>query len=153
MAYQDTWATCQRCGKQFVFGVEEQRRLEQEGRPLAPPALCPACRAGRAQPAPQPVRRPGPRAERSLRPAAGRERAASRLGPGPHRGHVKWYSREKGFGFIVGPDGQEVFFHRSGIAAGQGEGFADGAPVTFTLEETEKGPQAVGVARVEEREA
>ena len=61
-------------------------------------------------------------------------------------GTVKWFSRIKGYGFIA-PDGQdqEIFVHFSGI---EGEGYRNlekGQRVSFQVEETEKGPQAVGV--------
>ncbi len=61
-------------------------------------------------------------------------------------GTVKWFSRVKGFGFIE-PDGGEkdVFVHFSAI---QGEGYRnleEGQRVEFSIEDTEKGPQAVQV--------
>jgi CspA family cold shock protein len=43
MPYRDTWATCERCGKQFIFTVEEQRRLDKMGFEVKP-TLCPDCR-------------------------------------------------------------------------------------------------------------
>jgi CspA family cold shock protein len=74
------------------------------------------------------------------------------LGPGPHEGTVKWFDGEKGYGFLAHPDGTELFFHRSGIAPGEEINFPDGAPVTFLIEQSEKGPQAVDVARMEDEE-
>jgi CspA family cold shock protein len=61
-------------------------------------------------------------------------------------GVVKWFSDEKGFGFIT-PDegGQDAFVHFSAI---QGDGFrtlAEGARVEYDLEEGQKGPQATNV--------
>ena len=61
-------------------------------------------------------------------------------------GTVKWFSDEKGFGFIT-PDegGQDAFVHFSAI---QGDGFrtlAEGAKVEYDLEEGQKGPQATNV--------
>ncbi|HEX5780644.1 MAG TPA: cold-shock protein [Solirubrobacteraceae bacterium] len=61
-------------------------------------------------------------------------------------GVVKWFSDEKGFGFIT-PDegGQDAFVHFSAI---QGDGFrtlAEGAKVEYDLEEGQKGPQATNV--------
>ena len=53
-------------------------------------------------------------------------------------GTVKWFDPRKGFGFIVGPDGQDIFVHFTSI---QGEGFRalkDGAPVTYSAHLTDK---------------
>lgn len=65
------------------------------------------------------------------------------------RGTVKWFDPKKGFGFIVGPQGQDVFVHYSQI---QGEGFRslrDGEAVDYELVQGEKGFQAHGVQRAD----
>ena len=36
-------------------------------------------------------------------------------GDGPIEAEVKWYNARKGFGFVLGPDGQDVFFHASAL--------------------------------------
>ncbi len=61
-------------------------------------------------------------------------------------GTVKWFSDEKGFGFIT-PDepGKDLFVHHTAI---QGSGFktlAEGAKVEFEVREGQKGPEAVNV--------
>ena len=61
-------------------------------------------------------------------------------------GTVKWFSRVKGYGFIA-PDGEEseIFVHFTGI---EGEGYRNlekGEKVSFVIEDTEKGLQAVQV--------
>jgi CspA family cold shock protein len=64
-------------------------------------------------------------------------------------GQVKWFDPKKGYGFIVGPEGQDVFVHYSQI---QGDGFRslrDGEEVDYTLVEGEKGYQAREVSRLE----
>jgi cold shock protein len=62
-------------------------------------------------------------------------------------GQVKWFDPRKGYGFIVGPGGQDVFVHYSQI---QGDGFKllkDGEVVDYELTEGEKGFQAHTVCR------
>ncbi|HSR47762.1 MAG TPA: cold-shock protein [Anaerolineales bacterium] len=67
------------------------------------------------------------------------------------QGTVKWFSRVKGYGFIAPEDeGKEIFVHFSGI---EGEGYRnleEGQRVTYVVEETAKGPQAVSVRAVME---
>ena len=61
------------------------------------------------------------------------------------QGTVKWFNAEKGFGFISREDGTDVFVHFSAI---QGEGFKtleEGQAVTFDVEDSDRGPQAVNV--------
>ena len=153
MAYQDTWAVCTKCGEQFVFRVEDQRRQAERSEEITPSELCPSCRGvTRAEPerrSGERERRPEPRRERSSRPAQKPRKAAADLEPGPHEGSVKWYDREKGYGFIVHSNGDELFFHRTGLAPGESPDFPDGVQVTYCIEKTDKGPQAVDVERME----
>jgi CspA family cold shock protein len=54
-------------------------------------------------------------------------------------GQVKWFDSKKGYGFIVGPEGKDVFVHYSSI---DGEGFRslrEGEPVEYELVQTSKG--------------
>lgn len=62
-------------------------------------------------------------------------------------GTVKWFDPRKGFGFIIGPEGQDIFTHFSVI---EGDGFRvlkDGATVTYDAERTDKGWKATRVVR------
>lgn len=60
-------------------------------------------------------------------------------------GTVKWFDAKKGYGFIVGPEGQDVFVHYSSI---EGEGFRslrEGDAVEYELSQTPKGLVAAHV--------
>jgi CspA family cold shock protein len=60
-------------------------------------------------------------------------------------GTVKWFSSEKGYGFISQEDGPDVFVHFSSI---QGEGYRnleENQKVEFDVTEGDKGPQAANV--------
>lgn len=65
------------------------------------------------------------------------------------QGIVKWFDPKKGFGFVVGPDQQDIFIHYSKII---GDGFRvlkDGSAVTYSATLTEKGWHATKVERTD----
>ena len=66
-----------------------------------------------------------------------------------HQGTVKWFSEEKGYGFIELDDGSEdVFIHYTGIA---GQGFRsleEGEKVTYEVTEGRRGLQASNVSKL-----
>ena len=62
-------------------------------------------------------------------------------------GKVKWFSAEKGYGFIEREDGSDVFVHFSAI---QDDGFKSltvGQNVTFDIVDGNRGPQAANVVK------
>ena len=64
-------------------------------------------------------------------------------------GTVKWFSDDKGFGFITPDDGgRDLFVHFSGIAGDGYRSLAEGAKVSYEAEEGPKGPKAVNVIKV-----
>jgi CspA family cold shock protein len=61
------------------------------------------------------------------------------------QGTIKRVIRDRGFGFIRSAEGQEVFFHRSGLQNLNFDSLKEGDNVEFELERGEKGPRAVNV--------
>lgn len=66
------------------------------------------------------------------------------------QGRVKWFSSEKGYGFIEPKDGsKDVFVHRNSVAGlGWDEGLRDGEEVEYEVERTPKGMSAQNVERI-----
>lgn len=61
------------------------------------------------------------------------------------QGKVKWFNPRKGYGFIAGDDGRDIFVHYANIS---GEGYRtldEGQTVTFDIVEGEKGLRAENV--------
>ena len=64
------------------------------------------------------------------------------------KGTVKFFNAQKGFGFISGEDGNEYFVHISGLA--DNVRLQENDPVTFDVEDGDRGPKAVNVNPSEE---
>ena len=64
------------------------------------------------------------------------------------RGTVKWFSNQKGYGFITAEDGKEVFVHFSGLNMEGFKTLQEGAAVEFDITDGDKGPQATNVTVV-----
>lgn len=59
------------------------------------------------------------------------------------KGTVKWFDNNKGYGFITGEDGKEVFVHFKGITEGRSYvGFKQDDQVEYEVESGKNGPQA-----------
>ncbi len=115
MTYSDQFVQCESCDSKFVYRVEEQRQQDEMSFEQVPPERCPNCRE------------------------------ETPLGPGLHAGVVKWYRDDKHFGFLVQPNGSEVFFHRSGVEEDLVAKLEEGTQVWYEVIDTDRGPQAVNV--------
>ena len=62
------------------------------------------------------------------------------------KGKVKWYNARKGFGFISGEDGKDIFIHRTNIP--EGIYLNEDDSVEFEIEETDRGLQATKLKKL-----
>ncbi|MDA5109542.1 MULTISPECIES: cold-shock protein [Brevibacillus] len=63
------------------------------------------------------------------------------------QGKVKWFSKEKGYGFIEREGGPDVFVHYSAITGTGYRNLEEGEPVTFDIVNGQRGLQAANVVR------
>ena len=94
---------------------------------------------------------------RSERPSSNGRRGGPRgqgrrRGPAPqtelrvrHTGTVKWFDEDRGYGFVAGEDGGELFLHASCLLVEDPGGLREGTPIEYEVERTDRGPQAVDV--------
>lgn len=64
-------------------------------------------------------------------------------------GTVKWFDGRKGYGFISRESGEDVFVHFSNITGNGFKSLQEGDQVSFEVQESERGPQAVNVSKQE----
>jgi len=61
-------------------------------------------------------------------------------------GKVKWYNARKGFGFIEGEDGKDIFVHRTSLE--QGVFLNEGDSVEYETEDSDKGLKAINIKKL-----
>jgi CspA family cold shock protein len=64
------------------------------------------------------------------------------------KGKIKWFDNKKGYGFITGEDGKDIFVHHTAIT---GEGYKtleEGQSVEFEVTQGPKGEQASNVTKI-----
>jgi len=62
-----------------------------------------------------------------------------------HEGEVSWFNEQKGFGFITGSDGTDVFVHYTEIVRDGFQTLEAGEKVSYDITDEEVGPKAVDV--------
>jgi cold shock CspA family protein len=83
-----------------------------------------------------------PRREREKdRPRARDTQPAAPTGP-REEGQVKWFSGAKGYGFVIRPNGDEIFVHHRALRDKSRREIPDGQPVSYVVVDRDKGPQA-----------
>ena len=87
-------------------------------------------------------------------PRRGSSKPASKVTVAPtgpkSRGKIKKMVRDRGFGFIRGEDGKEVFFHRSGMNGSDYDAMDEGDTVEYVIQEGPRGARAEFVKAVSE---
>jgi len=61
------------------------------------------------------------------------------------KGTIKWYNSRKGYGFILGEDGKDIFLHRSAVPPEMR--LNEGDKVEYDVEDSERGPKAVNIKK------
>lgn len=65
-----------------------------------------------------------------------------------HTSTVKWFNALKGYGFLIGPDGEDVFVHYRSILGDGYKSLIEGQQVEYSLVKGDKGWQATDVVPI-----
>ena len=68
-----------------------------------------------------------------------------------NKGTVKWFNNTMKFGFLLTPEGREIFVHFSDIQCDGYKTLKKGEPVEFEIQDTPKGVRAIHVKRLDPR--
>ncbi len=68
-------------------------------------------------------------------------------------GTVKWFNDKKGYGFIRQEEGREIFVHYSSINQPGFKTLSEGETVSFEIEESQRGPVAKNVSKMQGAES
>ncbi len=91
----------------------------------------------------------GPRRRGRGRGRSNQQAAPRPVPTGPKmKGRIKKMVRDRGFGFIRGDDGNEVFFHRSGMSTAEYDVLNEGDIVEYVIQESGRGPRAENVRNI-----
>ncbi len=82
---------------------------------------------------------------RELEDFVRRERGEVKTHEAPPYGHITKLFPDRGYGFIEGPEGGSIYFHRHSVQNAAFDHLLVGIPVSFVEEEGDKGPQASAV--------
>ncbi|PNX47316.1 MAG: cold-shock protein [Thermoplasmata archaeon M9B1D] len=61
------------------------------------------------------------------------------------KGTIKWFNQRKGYGFILGEDGKDIFVHRRDVP--EGTLLNEGDSVEYNIDTTEKKPRAINIKK------
>lgn len=137
MNFRDRWVTDEE-GEEFLFTVEMQRKLSENGLPVEPSAL------GELEDEESPPKKRA-KPQKSANDSFEAPQTIQ-IDPqtGKYVGRMKWYNTKKGYGFIIRGGGEEIFFHKTGVV-GNPNNLDEGQWVLYDVEETKKGPEATDV--------
>ncbi len=62
------------------------------------------------------------------------------------KGKIKWYNLQRGYGFIEGEDGKDVFIHRTALP--WDTNLYEDDQVEYEIEDSERGPKAINVKKL-----